>query len=105
MISFDNTNDVWSYMNELISESKEKGSKFNILQDIYEQLPFFICNNLLLNQDYQSDIAKYMYCNETGVPPHKGDYGEQPKLWIQKYYIIKSAIELRNKILKEKEKK
>jgi hypothetical protein len=92
-------------MNELKFECESKGSKFNILQDIYEQLPFFVCNNKILNKNHQKDIAMYMYCQETGVPPYKGDYGEQPKLWIEKYHIIKSSIDLRNNMIKEKEKR
>ena len=102
MIKFNNIEDVWDYMNELKFECESKGSKFNILQDIYEQLPFFVCNNHILKQEYQQDISMYMYCKETGVPPYKGSYNEQPKLWLQKYYIIKSALDIRTDIMKEK---
>ena len=105
MVTFNNKNDVWVYINDLVNESKQRGSKFNILQDIYEQLPFFVCFNIILDQNYQEDISMYMYCSETGVPPYKGAYGQQPKLWIQKYYVIKNAIEIRNQMLKEKEKR
>ena len=102
MVEFNNIKDVWGYIDELAEESNDRGSQFDMLQDIYEQLPFFVCSNQILDQSYQEDISMFLYCQETGVPPYKGAYGEQPKLWIQKYYIIKSAIDLRNKMMKDK---
>ena len=104
MIEFLNKNDVWVYIDNLVEESKNRGSQFNIVQDIYEQLPFFVCINNILNQKHQEDISKYLYCQETGVPPHKGDYGQQPKLWIEKYYIIKSSLEIYYKMQNTKQK-
>ena len=50
MVTFNDKNDVWVYINDLVNESKQRGSKFNILQDIYEQLPFFVCFNMILDQ-------------------------------------------------------
>ena len=32
-----------------------------------------------------------MYCSETNVSPYKGEYGEQPALWVDTYFIIKRA--------------
>ena len=33
-----------------------------------------------------------MYAQDTGTPPHKGDYGSTPRTWIDKHYIIKGII-------------
>ena len=101
-IEFKDKNDVWGYIGELVEESKDRGSQFNLVQDIYEQLPFFVCFNHILDQECQKDISKFLYCQETGVPPHKGDFGEQPKIWIEKYYIIKSSLEVYYKMQKDK---
>ena len=38
-----------------------QGGKFSLLKDIYEQLPFFVCRDNLLNVEYQEDIARYLY--------------------------------------------
>ena len=104
MLKFEDSKDVWDYIDELIKESKTRGSQFNLLQDIYEQLPFFVCLNVFLDKKYQKDISKYLYCRETGVPPHKGDYGDQPSLWLEKYYIIKNAIDIRDNMIRDKHK-
>lgn len=46
----------------------------------------------------------YIYCNETNTPPYPGSYRETPAIWIQKYYIIKKTLELREQKLMEKAK-
>ena len=33
-----------------------------------------------------------MYSDETGTPPYPGGYGDAPKIWIDKYYIIRGII-------------
>ena len=32
-----------------------------------------------------------MYCEKFGIPPYKGDFGDQPCLWVEKTFIIKKA--------------
>ena len=99
MINFKNDDDVWDYIALLCEESKEhrrNGSSFSILKDIWEQLPFFTCVNTIINEKDQKDIAKYIYCKDTNTPPHKGSFGDTPHIWIQKYYIIKQALYLRD---------
>jgi len=103
-LEFNNKNDVWDYIGEISEESKEfykDGSRFNILRGIYEQLPFFCCNNIILDKEHQKDIAKFLYCQDTGVPPYPGSFGDQPTMWIAKYYIIKEALSLNAKIMRE----
>ena len=54
-------------------------------------MPFFTCRNIFFDKDIQKDIQKYVYCTDLGVSPHKGDFGEQPAMWIDKYFIIKKT--------------
>ena len=104
-ITFNNVNDIWEYILLLKQESeklRKKGSEFTDLNNIYEQLPFFCCYDNILDEKYQKDIAKYIYCSETNTPPYLGSYGDIPILWIEKYFIIKSTINIRNKKIAEK---
>ena len=106
-IKFDNNEDVWGYITRLDTESKEnkpKGSSFSTLNDIWEQLPFFVCSNNLISEKAQSDISRYIYTKEANTPSYPGSYGDTPHIWIQKYFIIKQAMILRDKKLREKVK-
>ena len=85
---------------QLYEESYEANSKYP-LQDISEQLPFFCCPNYVLNSDCQKDISKYIYCKEVGIPPHQGEYSIQPLLWVDKFWTIKQALDIRSNISRE----
>ena len=78
----------------------KKGDSHNELKAIYEQLPFFCCSNKILNESCQRDISKYVYCSETSTPPYQGVYGDTPNVWIDKYYIIKNAVEMKKEVLR-----
>jgi hypothetical protein len=100
-----NKDDIWSYIQLLKKESDEKkkqGSKFTTLNNIYEQLPFFCCSNNILEEKYQEDIAMYVYINETNTPAFDGSYSNTPSRWIDIYFIIKNALNIREKKLMEK---
>ena len=89
---------------QLEEESKsiaKSGNSLDVLNNIYEQLPFFACNNNILDIQCQKDISKYTYCNDTKTPPYSGSYQDTPNVWIEKYYKIKNALMLRDKKLKE----
>ncbi len=104
MVTISNDDELWDYIWKLKEESEfvsKSGNSLNILNNIYEQLPFFVCNNKILDRDCQKDIAKYAYCKDTNTPPYSGSYQDTPSLWINKYYNIKSAMILRDKKLKE----
>ena len=106
-IKFTNNNDVWNYIDLLCQESKEhqkKGSSFSTLNNIWEQLPFFVCGINIINDKTQKDISRYIYSKDTGTPPYAGTYGDTPHTWVQKYYIIKQAMMLRENKLREKAK-
>lgn len=104
-IKFNNINDVWDYIDLLQIESKKrqkKGSSFSTLNNLWEQLPFFTCLNWIINEKAQKDISKYIYTKDTNTPPYPGSYGHTPKIWEQKYYIIRQAMMLRDNKLREK---
>ena len=63
------------------------------------QLPFFSCRNIVLDTNAQKDISKYIYCSDFGMSPYRGSYGDQPKKWIDKSFLIKKLIN--NQKLKE----
>ena len=86
-------------------KSIKKGDSYNELRAIYEQLPFFCCNNIISNRECQDDVAKYIYCKESNTPPYKGSYRDTPNIWIEKFFIIKNAINMRESILIKKAKK
>ena len=48
--------------------------------------------NILFNKSIQSDIERYIYCDNFKTPPYNCAYGDQPNRWVQKSYIIKKAI-------------
>ena len=60
--------------------------------DTYVQIPFFSNINIFLDAKLQSDIRRYMYAKDKGTPPYSGGYGDAPKLWLDKYFLIKSII-------------
>ena len=102
-----NKDDIWSYIQLLKKESdenKKQGSKFTTLNNIYEQLPFFCCSNNILEEKYQEDIAMYVYINETNTPAYEGSYSNTPSEWVDKYFIIKQAMNIRDQKLVEKQR-
>ena len=106
-INFNNINDVWDYTTLLCHESEKhqkKGSSFSTLNNIWEQLPFFVCKNRIIDEKAQKDISRYTYTKDTNTPPYPGSYGDMPSVWLQKHYIIKQAIMVRDQKLREKAK-
>jgi len=104
-IEFKNTDDVWDYIKLLYQESEEhqkKGSSFTTLRNLFEQLPFFTCDNNIIDEKAQNDISRYFYSTDTSTPPYTGSYGDTPHIWIQKYYTIKEAMTIRKNMHKEK---
>ena len=100
--------DVWNVIDLLIEEvyeNNKKGKEFDVVQSVNAQLPFFTCINKVIDMDIQKDIQRYLYCNETNVPPYKGSYDEQPALWVETYFIIKKALAQKEKAAIDKTKK
>ena len=114
IVDIKNVDDIWIYIRRLEVESwkiQTKGNDISILTSIWDQLPFFCCPNQVLNSDMQKDISKYIFSKDAHVPVYPGSYGDQPKLWIDKYNIIKSAFNTRRELherkikLKQQQKK
>ena len=87
--------DVWKVVDMLIEEVKNvnisRGKEFDVLSSVNAQLPLFTCRNILIDSSIQKDVQRYIYCEKFGTSPYKGDYGEQPCLWVDKVSVIRNA--------------
>ena len=98
---FECKEDVYDIIQLLIDECKEwnqKGKEFDISKSVSKQLAFFSCPNIVLEKEYQKDIQRYVYCNETGTQAYSGSFGEQPSRWLAKYFILKQAFAQKQKV-------
>ena len=88
--------DLLDYTWEIYKESslfiKEHHSKDSADYTVFQQIPFFACFNYFIEPIYQKDISRYIYSQETGTQPYAGDYGEQPGIWVEKFFIIKKTL-------------
>ena len=87
--------DVWGVISALAKEAEdhnEGGHDFDVAESVYVQIPFFACPNLVLDQKFQNDILRYIYCEKFGTSPYIGGYGGTPKRWIEKSMIISNYI-------------
>ena len=92
---FGSDDDVWDVIDLIIEETQEynkEGRSFNIAGSVSSQLPFFACRNIMLDEKAQKDISRFMYSKEFGVSPYKGSYGEQPKKWVEKSFLLKGLV-------------
>ena len=94
--TFTSDDDVWDVIRLIIDETKEenkKGRSFNIAGSIMAQLPFFACPNMIVDNKSQQDISRFMYARQFKISPYKGSYGDQPKKWVEKSFLLTSLIE------------
>ena len=77
--------------------NKEAGKSFDIAQSIKIDLPWFGCRKAIYSKECQKDIERYLYCKEFGISPYPGSFEDQPVSWIEKTFIIKSAINKKEK--------
>jgi hypothetical protein len=94
--TFTSDEDVWDVIRLLIDETKEnikEGSNLHIAESVMAQLPFFSCSNMLMDANAQKDIARFMYARQFNISPYKGSYGEQPKKWIDKTFLLTHLLE------------
>ena len=92
--------DVWDVVDLLIEEVKHfnnEGKSFDVGRSINAQLPFFSCLNVLYDKSIQKDIERYMYCQQFGISPYPGNYGNQPYRWVHRSFLIKNAIAKKEK--------
>lgn len=94
--TFTSDEEVWDVIRLLIDETKEnikEGSNLHIAESVMAQLPFFSCSNMLMDANAQKDIARFMYARQFKISPYKGSYGEQPKKWVEKSFLLNHLIE------------
>ena len=94
--TFTSDEDVWDVIRLLIDETQEhieEGSNLHIAESVMAQLPFFSCKNIILDEDAQKDISRFMYARQFKISPYKGSYGEQPKKWVEKSFMLTHIIE------------
>ena len=95
-LTFNGKEDVWDVIRLIVEETKESNLKlnkeFHTAASVKTQLPFFACNNVIYDNDCQKDIQRYIYCENFGIQPYDGAYGDQPDRWVQKSFIIKKVI-------------
>ena len=108
MRTFNCDEDVWEVIDLLIEETEQantKGSNFDLALSVASQIPFFACNNILIDGEHQKDIQRYIYCKDFGVSPYSGDFTQHPFKWVEKSFIIKHAFAKLEKQQAEKVKK
>ena len=98
--------DVWDVVDLIIWETKEmneqSGKSFSPSSSVKSQLPFFACNNIIFDKEFQQDIERYIYCENFKTPAYPGSYDQQPALWIQKSFLIKKALnKIQNKAVED----
>ena len=94
--TFTSNSEVWDAIHLIVDETKEenkKGGSFSIVKSVMTQLPFFACINNLIDTQSQKDISRYMYSKQFQISPYKGTYGEQPKKWVEKSFLLNNLIE------------
>ena len=88
--------EVWDIIRLLIDETQEhinEGSNLHIAESVMAQLPFFTCTNMVMDNQSQKDIARFMYARQFKISPYSGSYGEQPKKWVEKSFLLNNLIE------------
>ena len=103
--TFTSDDEVWDVIRLLIDETQEhinEGSNLHIAESVMAQLPFFTCGNMMIDKNAQKDITRFMYARQFKISPYRGSYGEQPKKWVEKSFILNNLIERRKaKVIKD----
>ena len=103
--AFTSDDEVWDVIRLLIDETQEhinEGSNLHIAESVMAQLPFFACGNMMIDNNAQKDITRFMYARQFNISPYRGSYGEQPKKWVEKSFLLNNLIERRKaKVIKD----
>ena len=108
MTTFSCDEDIYDIVKLLIKETEEmneRGKSFDVALSVSKQLPFFCCNNRFYDNVSQRAIEQYVYCKDFGISPYKGSYGDQPKKWVDKMFLIKKALAKREESMMNKQNK
>lgn len=76
-------------------DQNEEGRSFNIAEAVVAQLPFFACKNVMIDVNAQKDISRYLYSKQFRISPYSGDYGDQPRKWVEKSFLLNGLMERR----------
>ena len=100
-LTFNCEKDVWDAIDLIIEETnrvnREEGGNIDIATSVVSQIAFFACPNILIDETIHRDLKRYIYCEKFGVAPYPGSYGEQPFEWIERAFLIKSALAKKQK--------
>tara|TARA_Y100000401_G_scaffold29355_1_gene21407 strand:- start:3105 stop:3485 length:381 start_codon:yes stop_codon:yes gene_type:complete len=94
--TFTSDDEVWNIIRLLIDETKQhikEGSNLHIAESVMAQLPFFTCSSMIMDAEAQKDISRFMYARQFNISPYKGSYGDQPKKWIDKTFLLTHLLE------------
>jgi len=104
-----NEKELLSYLYKVYKDAEdfvgEKTESYSADYIVFQQVKFFSCVNNFIDPVYQADISKYIYSQNTSTQPYNGSYGEQPALWIEKYFTIKKCIAEMEKVSLNKHRK
>ena len=93
---FTSKKDVWDIVDLIVKETEElnitQGRDFDIASSVLSQAPFFTCTNVFMDSKIQKEFQRYIYCEQFGVQPYSGSYGDQPAEWVRLAFIIKKAL-------------
>ena len=107
-VTFNDSSELKDYLLRVYREAIEfnNGEMSGAILDTYSQMPFFCNINIFLDTKFQSDLRRYIYVQDTGTPPYDGGYGSTPKIWVDKYFIIKGIVnEYQNREIKKRGRK
>lgn len=105
-----NDHDLWQYILNLQLEAETNENTrgrglSSVIIDIFEQLPFFCCTNKIKDEALIRDVKKYTYCKESLTAPYPGTYGDTPKLWVDKYFVLRNLFDKYTSRLQEKQQR
>ena len=81
--------------------------KKKILLEMQQDMLLFgrMCMPMMFSENspnFHYDITKYLYCEKTKTPAYSGSYGQQPALWLEKFFVIDNAMIMRKNRQTEK---
>ena len=108
-MEFKTEDDLWDIMYLLIDECRETNKRsvkqFDVVNSVVAQIPFFACPNNFISKEHQEDIKRYLYCLDNNVKPYEGCYDQQPYIWVEKFFIIKTALAKKERAMQEQSMK
>tara|TARA_R110002020_G_scaffold10104_11_gene39203 strand:+ start:812 stop:1141 length:330 start_codon:yes stop_codon:yes gene_type:complete len=82
--------------------SRDEFSSSDPALDVFHQLFYFCCPNVILDKKIQEDISRYVYCEDTMTKPYPGNYGDVPAKWTSIHFTLKNTMQLRENEYRKK---